>query len=432
MPPRRRRRPLLYALLISLLIVAGCGVALARGRVPAPLVNRVAGLFVTRQPGAVPRPPQQPVPGDFEQPVNVLVMGLQVGGASTNPLTDAMLVVSYEPRQGSIGMLSIPRDLWVAIPGHGSGRINEAFQDGGPYEAMLTVQQNLGIPVNYYALINYAAFERLIDDVGGITVDVPYELDDPTFPAPDEIHFEPFYIDKGIHRLNGHEALRYARERHADPQGDFGRAQRQQQVLLALRSELLRPANLRRVGTILRDMADLVLTNFPLDEAAGVLLKAMNAASVRQETLQYGNQAVTDWVTPGGAAVLQPNPPVIRAIVGRLFTPTLAYLRAGAAVRVDSGSGRPEVAADYSRTLAAMGVHTLSPGEAAGIYSGSRVRAYTRDPARVEEAGLLAGMLGVPLELAEGEETAEVVITLGRDFAPLVSFTEADWAAFLR
>lgn len=433
MRQRIRRRLYLYIPLLALVLLAGAGVAVLRVRLPARVINRVAGLVVRRQAAAVPWQSEPPVPSaSSEPPVNILVMGLQIGGASTNPLTDAMLVASYDPKQSAASLLSIPRDLWVDIPGHGEGRINEAFEDGGPAEAMLTVQKSLGIPVNYYALVDYTAFERLVDDVGGVTVDVSYDLDDPDFPAPDMIHTEPFHISKGVHRLNGHEALRYARERHADPQGDIGRAQRQQQVLLALKSELLRPGNLFKLNVVRRDLAALVRTNFPLDQATGLVLEALHAAPVRQGVLGYDNRAVTDHVTRGGAAVLLPDTQVVQGIVRDLFAPTLAYLQAGARVRVDNGSRYPSAAAEYSRLLAELGVSVAPPGEAGQQYEQARVQAFTRDPARLDEARLLAGMLCVPLELSEGGETADVVITLGNDYPAYTPWSEADWAAALR
>lgn len=403
------------------------GVGAAKGFVPAPVIDAFARLFIGRQPGAVP--------WNSSQPVNILVLGLQIGGASTNPLTDSMMTVGYDPKSASLSMLSIPRDLWVPIPGHGEGRINEAFQDGGAGEATLTVQQNLGIPVNYYALVSYGAFEKLIDDVGGVTVDVPRNLDDPTFPAADEQHYDPFHITKGIHHLNGHEALRYARERHDDPLGDIGRAQRQQQVLMALKSQILRPANVLKIGLILRDVRATIRTNFPLDQAAGLGLNILRVtpANVHKDVLQYDNKAVQGYITPGGADVLLPNKAAIKQIVGGVFGPSLSYLQAGATVRVDNGNGYPLAATGFAKVLANMGVKTLDPGDADRTdYPTARVRIFTSDGQKVQEGRLIAAMLGVQPELASGQEKADIVVTLGRDYAPFVKFTEADWDAALK
>jgi LCP family protein required for cell wall assembly len=408
----------LAGILVFLLVFA---FAAAKGMVPTSVVNGAASLFVGRQPGAVE--------WDTNQPANVLVMGLQIGGASTNPLTDSMMVVSYDPGAKSLSMLSIPRDLYVEIPGHGSGRINEAFEDGGAAEALLTVQQNLSIPVNYYALISYTAFEKLVDDLGGVTVDVPRDMNDPTYPADDEIHFDPFKISKGVHHLNGHEALRYARSRHADPLGDIGRAQRQQQILVALKEQALKPANILKLGLIMRDVQATVRTNFPLDQAAGLGLRVLQADKdkVQKGVLDYESHAITGAII-AGADVLAPNPKVIREITGKLFAPTLAYLKAGATVRVDNGSGYTGIATAYSRALANMGVKVTDPGDAdRKDHPTAVVRAYTRDRAKMAEAKLLASMLGVALEQASGKESVDIVIILGKDYAPFNKFSAKDW-----
>lgn len=420
-PRRRRRRMITWVLLFILLFVPAFGFAAVRGWVPTAAIDVVARLFIGRQPGAVP--------WNGRQPVNILVMGLQVGGASTSPLTDSMMVVSYDPGTESISMLSIPRDLWVEIPENGSGRINEAFQDGGAGLAMLTVQQNLGIPVNYYALVSYDAFEKLIDDVGGITVDVPREMDDPTFPAADEIHYEPFHISKGIHHLNGHDALRYARSRHDDPLGDMGRADRQQQVIVALKEQMLKPANLVKAGLILRDARATIRTNFPLDQAAGLGLKALRVEkkSLQRQVLQYENEAVRG-ANIGGASVLVPNKKAVRQITSNLFAPSLAYLHTGATVRVDNGNGYNGAASGFSKVLSGMGVDVLEPDDAdRKNYPKSRVLIYGRDKASQSEGEFLASMLGVQAEKGSGSSGADVVIILGRDYAPFVEFTSKDW-----
>lgn len=419
--PRRRSRGRSLALLLALFLVAipGMGYAALKGWLPAPVVNALAGLLISRQPGALP--------WTAGQPANVLVMGLQVGGVSTNPLTDSMMVASYQP-DGSVSLLSIPRDLWVEMPGYGQGRINEAFQNGGPGEALLTVQQNLGVPVNYYAVISYRAFERLVDDVGGVTVEVPYAINDPTFPAPDEIHYEPFKISKGTHHLNGHEALRYARTRHAD--SDFGRAQRQQQVLLAIKDQMLKPANWLKAPLILRDVRAMIRTNFPLDQAAGLAVKILNTPKeqVRSQVLQYENRAVQGFTTAGGADVLAPNKPVVSKIVGELFGPSLEMLQSGARVRVDNGNGYSGAATQFSRLLGTMGIKADPPGDAdRADYKSSRVVAYTSDSKKLQTARLIAGMLSTSVEQRSGKSTAEIVVVLGRDYAPFAEFSEADW-----
>jgi polyisoprenyl-teichoic acid--peptidoglycan teichoic acid transferase len=420
--PRKRSwgRILGLVLLGLLVLIPVTGFAALKGWVPEPILTATARLFVGRQPGAVP--------WDSGTPANVLVMGLQIGGVSTNPLTDSLMVVSYQPGAEQVSLLSVPRDLYVEIPGHGSGRINEAFQDGGPQEALLTVQQNLGVPVNYYALVSYTAFQKLIDDVGGVTVDVPKEIDDPSFPAEDEIHFEPFHITQGSHHLDGREALRYARTRHADT--DFGRAQRQQQVLMAVAKQMLKPANWFKLPLIMRDLRATVRTNFPMDQGLALGLRALRAKdTAHQEVLQYGNKAVQGFTTASGADVLAPNAKVVKGIVADLFGPSLELLQNAGPIRVDNGNGYSGAATQFSKVLTNMGATVMEPGDADRTdLATHQVTVYGGNRATMRAARLIAGMLGTTAGEGRGKGGgAEIVVSLGRNYAPFVPFREKDW-----
>ncbi|MCL6522610.1 MAG: LCP family protein [Firmicutes bacterium] len=256
------------------------------------------------------------------RPATLLVLGV-MQGPGMPPLSDSMMLVSVDPTAGSAWLLSIPRDTWVEIPGHGQARINEAYALGGPQLAEEAVDRLTGVRPDYYAVLDYSAFQKLVDDVGGVTVDVPRTLNDPTFPAADEVHYAPLYIPAGLHHFDGAQALAYVRERHADPLGDLGRAQRQQQVLLALKEQFLRPANLPRVPAIAADLFRMIRTDFPLTQvpAYAALASRIPAERIRTAVLDYASGAVRNWVTPGGAAVLLPDPAAIRAVVQRLERP---------------------------------------------------------------------------------------------------------------
>ncbi|GAB4215180.1 MAG: LCP family protein [Roseiflexaceae bacterium] len=188
------------------------------------------------QPEPTPAPTPIPAPDD---PVNILLMGTDARSGEDVSRTDAMIVVHIDPRTDRVSMLSLPRDLWVSIPGYGKSRINSAYPIGetqfgkyyGPALAKQTVSKLLGIPIHHFVLVNFDGFKTLIDRLGGITVDVPKEIDDPRYPTEDyrtiNVHF-----DTGPQQMDGERALIYARTRHAD--SDFGRNQRQQQVLMAI------------------------------------------------------------------------------------------------------------------------------------------------------------------------------------------------------
>ena len=154
--------------------------------------------------------------------------------------TDTMILGTLDPVTMKAGVLSIPRDLWVHIPGYTEERINTAHflgdaydhPGGGPALAVETVEYNLGVDIDYYVRINFQAFIEFVDRIGGIDIDVPETIHDTQYPTPD-YGVEVFHVDAGPHHFYGEEALKYARTRHTNG-GDFDRARRQQQVIKAI------------------------------------------------------------------------------------------------------------------------------------------------------------------------------------------------------
>jgi LCP family protein required for cell wall assembly len=161
------------------------------------------------------------------------------------PRSDTMILFTIDPLSKTAGMISIPRDLWVNIPGFGYSRINTAYSSGegnklpggGPGLAMRTVEQLLGVPIQYYAQVDFAAFEEAVDAMGGLELCVPEKI------LVSVIGKEKKYpIKAGCHVYPGELGLGYARTRKTDG-GDIDRAERQQQVILALRKQIFSPGN---------------------------------------------------------------------------------------------------------------------------------------------------------------------------------------------
>jgi LCP family protein required for cell wall assembly len=154
-----------------------------------------------------------------------------------------MLVVSVDPESKSAGMLSMPRDLWVEIPGDGMDRINTAYMygdlnqspGGGPALAKKTVQYNLGEPIHYYVRVNFQVFQQVIDLMGGVDIYVEHDINDPLYPDMN-YGYDPLRIPSGWQHMDGALALKYARTRHGS--SDFERMHRQQQVMLAVRDKV--------------------------------------------------------------------------------------------------------------------------------------------------------------------------------------------------
>jgi LCP family protein required for cell wall assembly len=250
-----RSRLILGSLMIALLLVGVVGVRLgnswrrALSDVDAMIVTPVALPTETPAPiatdsnapaAATPAPLPTAEPPLPDSPLNILLLGTDARPGDSDPTrTDAMVLVHLDRKDGSVSMLSLPRDLWVNYPGYGEGRINAAYAigekklgpGGGAALAKATVSKLTGLPVQQFVLVNFAGFKTLIDKLGGITVDVPKAIDDPAFPT-DNYGTITVHFDAGVQQMDGERALVYARTRHAD--SDFGRNQRQQQVLMAL------------------------------------------------------------------------------------------------------------------------------------------------------------------------------------------------------
>lgn len=234
-----------------------------------------------------------------------------------------MVLAGIRPDGQPAALLSIPRDLWVDIPGVGEQRINSALFFGyevadpmaGPALAVRTVEQALGVPVNRVAVVDFSAFVRLVDALGGVEIDVPRAIVDTEYPTPDygvtTIRFDP-----GRQQMSGEQALVYARTRHADD--DFGRAERQQQVIRAMAAKLVNPATWPRLPAVLEVLRSGVVTNVqPSDlPALWSLVRTIGVGDVQTATLA---DAATPWITAGGAWVLLPDYTAIEATISSLF-----------------------------------------------------------------------------------------------------------------
>lgn len=260
------------------------------------------------------------------RPPTVLLLGVDQRADESGPTrSDSMILLGSQAEGSGAALLSIPRDLWVTIPGVGDQRINTALFFGydaadpgaGPRLAMRTVQQELGLPVDRYLLLDFATFVRTVDALGGVEIDVPAPIVDTEYPTPDygvtTIRFDP-----GRQSMDGERALTYVRTRHSD--GDFSRSARQLQVLQAMTAKALQPATWPRLPAFYRVLRDGIATDLTPGDGLALLQLASAVASgeVKAATLE---DATTPWITPGGAWVLLPNGRAIEQIVAELFGP---------------------------------------------------------------------------------------------------------------
>ena len=219
-----------------------------------------------------------------DERVNVLLVGVDKLPWRTATLTDAMMVVSMDPVGKTVSMLSLPRDL-VNVPlGNGdkygpklnslmsyADRNEDEFPDGGMVALQDAVSALLGIPIDYYARIDFYGFVDIVDAVGGVDVTVEEGFADPDYTSFG--HPDPGWsIEAGAQHLGGIDALAYARARKGVGESDFTRAGRQQQVLLALRDQVTEDGSLLwELPRLLELAGDLVTTNLPVASPPGVL-----------------------------------------------------------------------------------------------------------------------------------------------------------------
>ncbi|RJX16930.1 MAG: LytR family transcriptional regulator [Ammonifex sp.] len=206
--------------------------------------------------------PGHAIAADDGKRFNFLLLGSDARYDEERSRSDSVIFVSAETQSKRLVFLSIPRDTMVDIPGYGRDRINAAMAYGGPELSVKVVSRLIEQPIDYYVVTNYEGFIRLVDALGGITIDVDKNM----------YHYDPerggrfsINLKKGLHHLDGEQALMYVRYR-GDPLGDINRVDRQQKFLRAVVKEMLKPRNIVRAPLLAPKIKDCIYTNLPLKE----------------------------------------------------------------------------------------------------------------------------------------------------------------------
>jgi LCP family protein required for cell wall assembly len=398
----------------------------------------------TSEPGVTPTVApleEAPKTWDGSERITILLMGLDYRDWLTGdgpPRTDSMMLITIDPVTHTAGMLSIPRDLWVEIPGFEHNRVNTAYflgesyklPGGGPALAMKTVENFIGVPIQYYAVIDFHAFEEMIDEIGGIDVYVSETIK--ISPIGKESHL--LFGGKGTH-LNGPDALAYARVRKSEG-GDFDRAQRQQQVALAIRDRVLGfnmiPTLVSKAPKLYQELSGGIRTNLTFDQ---MLRLALLALDIPTDNIKKGIISPPDMVQfetlPTGAQVLRPIPDQIRVLRDDIFTttgaiapsiptddPAAAAKVENARISVLNGAGVEGLAGRTADYLSAQGLDVATVANADRLdYAKSIIIDYTGKP---YTAKYLMDLMGLSesqiLSQANPDSDVDLAVILGADW----------------
>ena len=317
-------------LCIALLVIIPHGIVWRYGTIAGDTFSKVFGGQVLSSTGE-PRTEAYPSPSDKER-INVLLIGVDSTKKRTETLTDTMMVVSLDPVGHTVSMVSLPRDL-VNVPlGDGNvygpklnsllsyaERHPDTFPDGGVRTLEKAVGALLDIPIAYYARMDFAGFVDMVDAVGGVDIKVKKDLTDPGYDGYG-LGEKGFTLTKGTHHLTGGEALAYARIRKAIGESDFTRADRQQQILVAMKNQVTSGGSiLWELPSLLEAVGNTIKSDIPayrLPDLAAIMDEMPKGAITRAV---INHPLVATKQTAYGSSLV-PNLKAIRAMSAALFS----------------------------------------------------------------------------------------------------------------
>ena len=384
-------------------------------------------------------PTQVPLPNTLQQPVNILLIGVDKRPSADDGVrSDTLILVHLHPQAKWASMLSIPRDSVVSIPHLGRAKINTAYSQGytnaaaiygegtapdaaGAALAAETVENFLNVKVDYTAQVDFHGFEALIDTIGGVLVDVPLPLLDAEYPTED-YGVERIYVPAGLQLMDGHTALVYARSRHAST--DFDRNKRQQMVLRALLDQV-RARGLLENLTALPDWATVLeqnirttlpISNFGMVNGLAMLARELKSDRVLQLSINPLDVAID---LEDGSDIYWNKRDLAALVVRWQAGPDAA--KAGR-IQVINGAAVAGVAGRVSDYLISKGFAMNDPGQAARVYEHTTIIDYT---GHAETRQRLAELLGIQsgyIETRPSEDApprpaqTDIILIVGQDY----------------
>jgi LCP family protein required for cell wall assembly len=320
-PPRRRRRRLLIsfgALVLVLALVVGGGAWFLTNRYGGN-IERVGDVFAGLQEDSRPAAASPPAGSASADPVTFLLVGSDTRadiapGDLPDARSDAIMIARFAADRQHAQVISVPRDSWVGIPGHGMGKINAAYALGGPTLLIQTVEQLTGVRIDHYAAIDFDGLVQVTDDLGGVDVVVP-----------ETTSWGPYTFSAGVNHLDGDQARWYVGQRYGLPGGDFDRVKRQQNYLRAMFGKLFSQDVFTSPGKL--DSALLAVTSaVAVDDSLGngdLLSLAYSMRGLTPDDVEFFTAPVLGTGTEGAASVVYLDQPTGQRMWGYLTTDSL-------------------------------------------------------------------------------------------------------------
>lgn len=354
--------------------------------------------------------PEQLFPGQTR--LTLLCMGLDRNWTdqnmpyTKNARTDTMMAVDLDLVTRQVHVLSIPRDLRVEIPGHGFHKINDAHAIGGVPLALETVQQFLGVSIDYYVVVKLGAVRKFVDAINGVTLDVEKDMD-----YEDKWGHLFIHLKEGVQTLNGEQVEGYMRFRH-DAEGDFGRMRRQQQAMRAVLAAVQSPGVAVHVPRLIETYTETIDTNLKREQILGLarLFHQVQPETVVTETLP-GRSRMRD-----GISYLEPMEKRQETLVDWLLRGNETAANRLVTVRVVNGCKSRQTSRWVAEQLEAMEFNVVYAGRAREQALTTEIGGHGRHPQAGQRVADALGLtMSAPPEWESSQEDPVVTVTVGQD-----------------
>jgi polyisoprenyl-teichoic acid--peptidoglycan teichoic acid transferase len=370
-----------------------------------------------------------------QETVNFLLIGSdrRPGGSFR---TDTMVIAILRPNEGQVSLISIPRDLWVSIPGWENQRINTAYQHGvsvgypGGGAGLLkeTILYNLGIRIDHTAMVEFDGFRQIVDTLGGVDVPIscPYtdwRLIDPSFDPNNENNWHLYTTGPGVVHMDGDLALWYARSRQRS--SDFDRGRRQQEVLRALFTQALQAGTLARIPELYNNLRNSVETDLGLGDILQLAVYAPKMTNADIRSYYIRPPYVNSWITEAGAYVLLPNEEALQQMLTEALSPSTQIVqKQSIVIDVMNGTSIAGYEALASTRLNYAGYETrIVPSDRQDYaYSVLIDKTIAQDGNQLDPILNVMGLLqGSVIPSPDPNSTAHFLLILGYDYQPCFS-----------